>query len=127
MACKIFFFFFFLAVACELLVAACGISFSDQGSNWVPLHWEHRVLGTRSPRKSPYIILYIVIVYRGLPWLVSSKESDCNAGDPGSIPGLERFPGRGRGSPLQYCCLENPMGRGAWRAAVQVPHRVKHD
>ena len=34
------------------------------------------------------------------------------------IPGSGRFPGEGNGNPLQYSCLENPMGRGAWRAAV---------
>ena len=43
-----------------------------------------------------------------------SKESACNAGDPGSIPGLGRFPGEGNGYPLQYSCLENSMDRGAW-------------
>ena len=37
-----------------------------------------------------------------------------NAGDLGSIPGSGRFPGEGNGNPLQYSCLENPMGRGAW-------------
>ena len=37
------------------------------------------------------------------------KESACNAGDPGSIPGLGRFPGEGNGNPLQYSCLENSM------------------
>ena len=35
------------------------------------------------------------------------KESACNAGDPGSIPGLERSPGEGNGTPLQYSYLEN--------------------
>ena len=44
-----------------------------------------------------------------------SKESACNAGDPGSIPGWERYPGEGNGDPLQYSCLENPMDRGAWQ------------
>ena len=39
------------------------------------------------------------------------KESTCNAGDLGSIPGLGRFPGGGRGNPLQYPCLENPPGQ----------------
>ena len=43
------------------------------------------------------------------------KESACNAGDPGSIPGSERSPGEGNGYPLQYPCLENPTDRGAWR------------
>ena len=36
-----------------------------------------------------------------------------------SIPGLGRSPGGGHGNPLQYSCLENPMDRGAWRAAVR--------
>ena len=51
----------------------------------------------------------------------SGEESACNAGDPGdvgSIPGLERSPGGGNGNPLQCSCLENPMDRGARRAAV---------
>ena len=47
-----------------------------------------------------------------------SKESAHNAGDLGSIPGLERVPGEGNGNPLQYSCLENPMDRGAWWATV---------
>ena len=46
------------------------------------------------------------------------KASACNAGDPGSIPGLGRSPGEGNGNPLQYSCLENPTDRGAWRATV---------
>ena len=46
------------------------------------------------------------------------KESACNAGDPGLIPELGRSPGEGNGNPLQYSCLENPMDRGAWWAAV---------
>ena len=37
-----------------------------------------------------------------------------NAGDPGSIPRMGRFPGEGKGNPLQYSCLENPMDGGAW-------------
>ena len=41
-----------------------------------------------------------------------------NAGDPGSSPGLGRSPGEGNGNPLQYYCLENPVDRGAWQAAV---------
>ena len=46
------------------------------------------------------------------------KESACNAGDPGSILDLGRFPGEGNGNPLQYSCLQNPMDRGAWWAIV---------
>ena len=39
------------------------------------------------------------------------KESACNAGDLGLIPGLGRFPGGGHDNPLQYSCLENPHGQ----------------
>ena len=41
-----------------------------------------------------------------------------NVGDPGLSPGLGRSPGEGNGNPFQYYCLENPMDRGAWQAAV---------
>ena len=47
-----------------------------------------------------------------------SKDSSCNAGDSGLIPGLRRFPGEGNSNPLQYSCLENPMDREVWRASV---------
>ena len=53
-----------------------------------------------------------------LPDISDGKESACNAGDLGSIPGSERSPGEGNGNPLQYSCLENPMDRGAWKATV---------
>ena len=46
------------------------------------------------------------------------KESVCNVGDPGSIPGLGRSPGEGNSNPLQYSCLKNSMDRGAWWATV---------
>ena len=42
------------------------------------------------------------------------KESACDAGDPGSIPGSGRSPREQNGSPLQYSCLESSMYRGAW-------------
>ena len=54
----------------------------------------------------------------GIPWWLRGKESACNTGDPGSIPGLGRSPGEVHGNPLQYSCLENPMDRGAWWATV---------
>ena len=46
------------------------------------------------------------------------KNPPGNAGDAGLIPGWGRCPGGGHGSSLQYSCLENPMGRGAWWATV---------
>jgi len=50
--------------------------------------------------------------------LFRSKESACNVGDLGSIPGSGRSPGEVNGNPLQYLCLQNPMDRGAWWATV---------
>ena len=54
---------------------------------------------------------------KGSRWL-RGKESTCNTGDAGSIPGWGRSPGEGNGNTLQYSCLENPMDRGAWWATV---------
>ena len=54
----------------------------------------------------------------GFPRSSAGKESACNEGDLGLIPGLGRSPGEGNGSPLQYSCLENPPDRGAWWAMV---------
>ena len=47
----------------------------------------------------------------GFPGGSDGEESACNAGDLGSIPGLGRSPGEGKGYPLQYSCLENSMDR----------------
>ena len=58
------------------------------------------------------------MVIRGFPGGSAGKESTCNAGDLGSVPGLGRSPGEGQGYPLQYSCLENPMDRGAQWATV---------
>ena len=63
----------------------------------------------------PYV--HVTMLW-GLPWQLSSKESACDAGDAGLIPGWGRSPGGGHGNPLQYSCLENPMDGGAWRATV---------
>ena len=56
--------------------------------------------------------------FRGFPGGSDDKESACNAGDLGSIPGSGRSPGEGNGNPLQYFCMENPMDRGAWWVTV---------
>ena len=65
------------------------------------------ILGSKGLRASQ-----VVLVVKNLP---------ANAGDTrdvGSILGLGRSPGGGHGNPLQYSCLENPMGRGPWWAIV---------
>ena len=46
------------------------------------------------------------------------NEPSFSTGDPGSIPGSGKSPGEGHGNPLQESCLENPMDRGVWQAAV---------
>ena len=52
-------------------------------------------------------------------WIPGSKQNpSCPIGLNHSDSGSGRSPGRGNGNPLQYSCLGNPMGRGAWRAAV---------
>ena len=57
----------------------------------------------------------------GFPGGSDGKDSACNEGDSGSVPGLSRSPGGGHDYPLQYSCLENSMDRGAWQAIV---HKV---
>jgi len=64
---------------------------------------------------------------KNLPAKKKKKDSACNAGDPGLIPGLGRSLGEGNGNPLQYSCLENPMGRGARQAIVHGVEKVGHD
>ena len=54
----------------------------------------------------------------GFPGGLDGKESACNAGDPGLIPGSERSPGEENGNSLQCSCLENPMDRGDWWTTV---------
>ena len=64
---------------------------------------------------------------RGFPCSSVGKESTCNAGDLGSIPGSGRSPEEGNGNPLQYPCLENSMDRGAWQGTVHGVARVGHN
>ena len=59
--------------------------------------------------------------------MAQSKESACNAGDLGSIPGLGRSPGEGNGSPLQYSCLENSITEEPGRLQFMGLQRVGHD
>ena len=63
-------------------------------------------------------ILGLIHRVMGFPGDSDSKDSAYNAGDLGSVPGSGGAPGEGNGYPLQYCCLKNPMDRGAWQATV---------
>ena len=89
--------------------------------------------GSFVPLQEIYIIIYLrgfadletptrlCAIHRAslvAPRVKKKKKSACNAGDPGSIPGLVSSPGEGNGNPLQYSCLENSMDRRAWPVTV---------
>ena len=73
------------------------------------------------------LIVFWHATFLDFPHSSVGKESACNAGDRGSIPGLGRSPAEGNGNLLQYSCLENPMDKGAWWATVHGVARVRHD
>ena len=75
-----------------------------------PRPWDTRAIGWKEQSFDFYLM--------GFPWWLNGKESACIAGDPGSVPGLQRSPGEGNDKPLQYTCLENSMDRRAWWATV---------
>ena len=62
-------------------------------------------------RHCPYL-------HDGFPGGSNGKESTCDVGELGSIPGWRRSPEKGKSNPLQYSFLGNPMDRGAWQATV---------
>ena len=69
------------------------------------------------PRQKATDSFYVVNIWVGLPWYLDfpggleGKAPAHNAGDPGSIPGLGKYPGEGTGNPLQYPCLEKSHER----------------
>ena len=75
----------------------------------------HQLCHTQSLEAVDKIILILLSSRKEMDFPDGSdgKASARNAGDPGSIPGLERFLGEGNGNALQHSCLHNPMDRGA--------------
>ena len=71
--------------------------------------------------------MYILYTINGSPHSSVGKESACNAGDPGPIPGSGISPGERNSNPLQYSCLENPMHTGVWQATVHGVAEVRQD
>ena len=69
----------------------------------------------------------LVLEAKGFPGGSVVKNLPAKAGDAASTPGSGKSPGEGNGNPRRYSCLENPMGRGAWRATVHGFPRVGHD
>ena len=70
---------------------------------------------TKEPFPRCLLRLAVSWLKSGFPGGSDSKESTCNAGDPGSIPGSGRSPGEESGNPLQCSCLGNPTDRGPGR------------
>ena len=79
------------------------------------------IQGCIYPQRIHFICLYVACLYiyiQGFPGGSVVKNQPDNIEDMGFIPGSGRFPGEGNGKPLQYSCLENPMGSGAWWATI---------
>ena len=70
-----------------------------------------------------HYVVYVLVTFS----TPNGKESTCNAGDSGLIPGSGISPGEGHSNPLRYSCLGNPMDRGGWQAIVHGVTRVGHD
>ena len=73
------------------------------------------------PHTSKYFKKHLHCIW-GFPGGSDGKESACNTGDLGSIPGLGRSSGEGNGYPLQYTGLKNPVDR-AWQATVHAARK----
>ena len=115
-----------------MLYVSCGLETWSLPKVYCFILWIHFALWLRAWRlvmahgwdlwrlSAFWDLLWTVILVQpvslGFPGGSDGKESTCNSGNPGSIPGLGRSPGEGNGSPLQYSRLENSMDRGTWWA-----------
>ena len=105
------------------------LSINQWGSNGYYFNHSFQMLNLNTLLKSK-IIFHLLISSRektlfkciaqkmGFSRWLSGKESVCQAGDSGSVPGSRRSSGEGNSSPLQNSCLGNPMNRGAKWATV---------
>ena len=85
--------------------------------------WEYPMIRTQSLFHSRVLGRFGAGSGWGFPDGSDGKESACNAGYLGSIPGLGRSPGGGHGNPLQYRCLENPMDAGTLRSESETQRK----
>ena len=112
----------FLGQHCAVLAAAKGQALAQFCFWFHALNMEKRSLTISRKTLNDIIIhcstLSPLIVHIGFFGGLDGKDSACNAGDPGLIPGLGRSPGEGNHYPPQYSCLKNSMDRGAWQAIV---------
>ena len=105
---------------CVILILSTSLSFCDSVSMASWLSWPTLYSWARNQFLHLDVSIEMLNLpsTEGFPGSSDGKESACNAGDQGSIPGLGRSPGEGSGNPLQYSCLENPLDRGALWATV---------
>ena len=80
----------------------CIVHGVSKSQTHLPSSWVRKIPWRRDKLPTP--------VFLGFTCGSAGKESACNAGDLGSIPGLGRCPGEGKGYSLQYSGLENSMG-----------------
>ena len=92
--------------------------FLPGGLKWYSFHLQVVHKGWILKLGKIIIIVCIQSVSYFIYVMLSSKESTCSLEDLGLILGSRRSPGEGKGNPLQYSSLGNPMDRGAWRATV---------
>ena len=96
----------------------------------VPLQHQFQTLSpSQAPASAPPFSVSVdkLLPYfaRRASWVAQTgKESACSEGDPGSIPGWGRSPGKGSGTHCSNSCLENSMDRGTWWAKSMGPQRV---
>ena len=122
------------AVCTAMLYGSCGLETWPFPKVYCFILWRHFALWLRAWRlvmahgwdlqwlRAFWDLLWTVILVQpvspGFAGGSDGKESACNTGDPGSIPGPGTSPWEGNGNPLQYSRLENSMDRGAWQATV---------
>ena len=85
------------------------------------------VTPTQAWGNQPCVTTLPSLIVMGLPRSSWVKNPPANAGDPGSIPGSGRFPGKGNGNLLQYSCLGNPMDWGACWGTAHGVARIRGD
>ena len=92
-----------------------GKPYTQRGSNLLA---EPEAGGASAQALVQRIRGFLTTLTSGFPGGSVIKHPPAQAGDVGLIPGSGRSPREGNGNPLQYSCLDNPVDRGAWRAAV---------
>ena len=87
-------------------------------SGWNELNWNKCNKVARYKFIYRNVLFFYTLIVRDFPGGSEGKESACNAGNPGLIPGSGKSPGEGNGYSLQSSCLWDPIDRGHWQATA---------